>query len=113
MGWCYPGYRCVMSAHMRVGMLPAPVQLHCNPARFPELLRSDGSWVFNTSIAEQTNVWLGGYHSMLREMTVDRYNFFLDELIMSKNEMTKAKLEHEGQLPSYIPGLSFSLPKDN
>ena len=83
-------------------------QLHCNPAQFPELLRPDGAWVFNTSIAEQTNVWLGGYHSILREMTVDRYNFFLDELIMRKNDATKAKLDLEGQLPSYIPGLCFS-----
>lgn len=82
-------------------------QIHCNPACFPELLNTDGSWVFNTSIAEQTNVWLGGFHSMLREMGVDRYNFILDELIMCRNETTKAKLYDEGHLPSYIPGISF------
>lgn len=36
-------------------------QKHCNPADFPELLNEDGkSWFFNTSIAEQVNVWLGG-----------------------------------------------------
>lgn len=83
-------------------------QQHCNPANFPELLSDDGGWVFNTSIAEQTNVWLGGYHSMLREMTVEKYNFFLDELIMRKNEVIKHKLEVDGQLPSYIPGIQFS-----
>ena len=82
-------------------------QLHCNPAKFPELFRN-GSWVFNTSIAEQTNVWLGGYHSMLREMTEDRYNFFLDELIMQKNAATKARLDSDGHLPSYVPGLHFA-----
>lgn len=35
-------------------------QQHCNSADYPELLASDSKWYFNTSIAEQTNVWLGG-----------------------------------------------------
>ncbi|KAJ7189855.1 hypothetical protein GGX14DRAFT_607746 [Mycena pura] len=39
-------------------------QEFCNPADYPELLGPDGKWFFNTSVTEQTNVWLGGYHSM-------------------------------------------------
>jgi hypothetical protein len=36
-------------------------QQHCNPAAYPELLSEDDKgWYFNSSIAEQTNVWLGG-----------------------------------------------------
>jgi hypothetical protein len=40
-------------------------QENCNPAAFPELLGIDGKgWFFNSSVAEQTNVWLGGYHAI-------------------------------------------------
>lgn len=40
--------------------------IHCNPYRFNELLGEEGkAWFFNSSVAEQTNVWLGGYHSIL------------------------------------------------
>lgn len=80
---------------------------HCNPTQFPELLGEDGkAWFFNSSVAEQTNVWLGGYHSILREMGADKYDFFLDEMIMRKNRLTKAKLEAAGVLPDYIPNLT-------
>ncbi|TFK18500.1 hypothetical protein FA15DRAFT_683263 [Coprinopsis marcescibilis] len=49
-------------------------QANCNPADFPELKGEGGrGWYFNTSIAEQTNVWLGGFHSICREMTAERY----------------------------------------
>ena len=79
-------------------------QSHCNPAAFPELSGKDGQgWYFNSSIAEQTNVWLGGYHSMCREMLVDKYNFFLDEMILRRNQQTLVKLEREGQCPSMWP----------
>jgi hypothetical protein len=77
-------------------------QEHCNPHAYPELLRDDGGWYFNSSIAEQTNVWLGGYHSMCREMRVDKYNYFLDEMIMRKNRLTKAKLAKDGMNPRYF-----------
>ncbi|KAF7372143.1 hypothetical protein MVEN_00073200 [Mycena venus] len=81
---------------------------HCNPTQFPELLGEDGkAWFFNSSVAEQTNVWLGGYHSILREMGVDKYDFFLDEMIMRKNRLTKAKLQAEGTVPDYVPGLKM------
>ncbi|EIW78606.1 hypothetical protein CONPUDRAFT_27070, partial [Coniophora puteana RWD-64-598 SS2] len=61
-------------------------QKYCNPALFPDLQTDDGTgWWFNTSIAEQTNVWLGSYHAMVREMTSVRFNFFLDEMIRLRN----------------------------
>ncbi|KAF8222056.1 hypothetical protein L208DRAFT_1324528, partial [Tricholoma matsutake] len=40
---------------------------------------------FNLLIAEQTNVWLGGYHSICCKMVIDKYHFFLDEMIMRRN----------------------------
>ena len=68
-------------------------QSNCNPALFPELLGENGkNWFFNTSIAEQTNVWLGGFHSICREMSGDMFDFFLDEMIMMRNQVTKARL---------------------
>jgi len=76
-------------------------QTRCNPAAFPEL-RGEGNkaWYFNSSIAEQTNVWLGGYHSICREMLVDKYNFFLDEMILRRNRMTREKLAASGCMPN-------------
>ncbi|KAF8547820.1 hypothetical protein OG21DRAFT_1599609 [Imleria badia] len=54
-------------------------QENCNPAAFPELLGDDGKgWFFNSSVAEQTNAWFGGYHAICREMLGDKYDFFLD-----------------------------------
>ncbi|KAJ6626668.1 hypothetical protein B0H10DRAFT_1780855 [Mycena sp. CBHHK59/15] len=78
-------------------------QDHCNPADYPELLGEDGKWFFNTSVAEQTNVWLGGYHSMCREMLPVKYNFFLDEMIRLRNEIVVAKLAHDGHEPRRAP----------
>jgi len=77
-------------------------QEHCNLNAYPELLRDNGGWYFNSSIAEQTNVWLGGYHSMCQEMCVDKYNYFLDEMIMRKNHLTKAKLAKDGMNLCYF-----------
>ena len=79
-------------------------QEHCNPAAYPELISQDNKgWYFNSSIAEQTNVWLGGYHAICREMHVDKYTFFLDEMILRRNRMTNEKLMKEGQSPSRWP----------
>ena len=48
-------------------------QENCNPALFPELISDDGKgWYFNSSIAEQTNVWLGGFHAICREMSPEQ-----------------------------------------
>ncbi|KAF5373318.1 hypothetical protein D9615_007427 [Tricholomella constricta] len=43
-------------------------QKHCNPALFEELADEDGNWVFNSSISQQVNVWIGGYRSVVRDM---------------------------------------------
>jgi hypothetical protein len=74
--------------------------VHCNPHNFPDLLGPDGKmWLFNSSIAEQTNVWLGGYHAILWEIRVVKFDFFLDEMIMRKNWITRAKLKKDGMIP--------------
>ena len=76
--------------------------IHCNPYSYLDLHKEDDSgWVFNSSIAEQTNVWLGGYHAILWEMHVVLYDFFLDEIIMEKNMITVAKLRSQGLCPGY------------
>jgi len=78
-------------------------QEHCNPADFPELMGPDGKWYFNTSVAEQTNVWLGGYHAICREMLPVKYSFFLDEMIRLRNQLIVAKLEADGHNPRHAP----------
>ncbi|PBK95017.1 hypothetical protein ARMGADRAFT_1045269 [Armillaria gallica] len=76
-------------------------QQHCNPIAYPELHGEDGKgWWFNTSIAEQTNVWVGGFHSICREMCADHYNFFLDQMIIMCNKITHERLEKKGCYPS-------------
>ena len=75
-------------------------QENCNPALYQELHGEDGkAWYFNSSIAEQTNVWLGGFHAILREMLSDKYNFFLDQMILLRNRMTYSKLAGDGHCP--------------
>ncbi|KAI0039532.1 hypothetical protein FA95DRAFT_1585268 [Auriscalpium vulgare] len=76
-------------------------QLHCNPANFPELLTPDGKWYFNSSAAEQTNAWLGGYQAICREMLTTKYNFFLDEMIMRRNVTVVERLRKQGHNPMY------------
>jgi CxC6 like cysteine cluster associated with KDZ transposases/CxC5 like cysteine cluster associated with KDZ transposases len=82
--------------------------VHCNPYTFKELLGEEKTWYFNSSIAEQTNVWLGGYHSILPEMGAAKYEFFLNEMIRRKNILTIEKLENDKARPSRIPGLTYS-----
>lgn len=77
-------------------------QTACNPAAFPELT-VDGKWTFNSSAAEQANVWAGGYHAILREMGSVKYSFFLDEMILCKNRVTVAKLRKAGFVPHLRP----------
>ncbi|OJT10707.1 hypothetical protein TRAPUB_12773, partial [Trametes pubescens] len=76
--------------------------VHCNPYAYPELrVDDDGNWFFNTSIAEQTNVWAGGFAPILREMIAVKYDFFMDEMIKERNAITKERLLHIGCLPNY------------
>ncbi|KAJ3003540.1 hypothetical protein NUW54_g5242 [Trametes sanguinea] len=64
-------------------------------------MHDDRGWFFNSSIAEQTNVWAGGYHSIIREMHAVLYDFFLDEMILERNMATKQKLAAKGFLLGY------------
>lgn len=50
-------------------------QINCNPACFKELIGSDGKWIFNSSAAEQANVWFGKFQNIVQEMPVLRYSF--------------------------------------
>lgn len=74
----------------------------CNPALFPDLI-SNGKWRFNSSAAEMTNIWFGGYQAIVRDMRVERYNFFLDEMIKRRNRMIVGDLRHRGKRPYDIP----------
>lgn len=75
-------------------------QLYCDPKRFTALLAENGSYYFNTSIAEQTNNWLGRYNATCREMRASRFNFFLDEMILRRNRHTIDELERKGEEPT-------------
>jgi hypothetical protein len=71
---------------------------HCDPSKFPELM-DEGKWRFNSSMAEETNVWLDGFQSIVREMQSDRFSFFLDEMIKRRNRMVIDSLERSGKNP--------------
>jgi hypothetical protein len=68
-----------------------------------ELADKHGKWVFNSSAAEQANVWLGGYLTIFWEMLLHRYYFFLDEMIMRRNEELMAKLDKIGKMLYVVP----------
>lgn len=76
---------------------------YCNPYIWKELRTDDGKWRFNSSAAEQANGWFGGYQSIVREMQVDRYNFFLDEMIARRNKLIVADLKRRCHAPFNIP----------
>lgn len=80
-------------------------QQRCDMKAFPELLDEQGGYYFNSSIAEQTNVWFGGFHNMCREMTPVKYDFFLDEMILRRNRVTVFNLQQNGKNPHH-PRLS-------
>ncbi|KAF7292669.1 hypothetical protein MIND_01165100 [Mycena indigotica] len=74
----------------------------CNALIWPEL-SVNGKWRFNSSAAEQTNAWFGGFQSIVREMPVERYEFFLDEVIRRRNIWMVKLLAQRGCLPHSIP----------
>ncbi|KAG2037617.1 hypothetical protein BDR03DRAFT_1050033 [Suillus americanus] len=79
-------------------------QANCNPVDYLELLGDNGKgWRFNSSVAEQTNGWFGGYHSICHEMLAHKFNFFCDELILRRNRRTKHRLRQEGHNPRTWP----------
>ncbi|EJD54206.1 hypothetical protein AURDEDRAFT_51957, partial [Auricularia subglabra TFB-10046 SS5] len=84
-------------------------QTHCNPASFPAL-RTGGKWTFNSSAAEQANVWFGKYSSIVREMHEHRYNFFLDEMISLHNQVVIERLEKNGKIPHLVPDDDLCAP---
>ncbi|KAF9471068.1 hypothetical protein BDN70DRAFT_820499 [Pholiota conissans] len=83
-------------------MIDTHCQQNCNPAAFPELIQ-DGKWRVNMSICEQTNVWIGGFQAIVRDMEAVRYNFFLDEMVRRRNIYIIKKLEEKGRRPWNIP----------
>jgi hypothetical protein len=82
-------------------------QQHCNPRAHPELRKPDGSWYFNSSVAEQVNSWIGKYQSICREMVREKYEFFLDEMIIRRNRATLKKLQRGGFGPEYFSVTDF------
>ena len=75
---------------------------NCDSDKFPELRGEGGKrWWFNTSIAEQNNSWLGGFLSMCQEMLEERYDFFLDEMILMHNERLLEKLKADKNVTIY------------
>jgi hypothetical protein len=72
---------------------------NCNPILFPELVGENNQWIFNSSAAEQANSWIGKFQSIVREMRVDQYNFFLDEMVRRRNDWTIGELEKKGKSP--------------
>ncbi|POW09681.1 hypothetical protein PSHT_09040 [Puccinia striiformis] len=62
-----------------------------DPNLYPQL-KKDGSWIFNSSAAEISNIWYGGFASICRNMTAVQYNFFLDEMVRLHNIWLCAKL---------------------
>ena len=77
--------------------------MYCNPYLWRDLVDDDGNWLFNSSAAEQVNVWFGGFHAIVQEMCVEWYNFFLDEMIMHRNSLLWTHLESQGHAPYNIP----------
>lgn len=78
-------------------------QVHCNPANFPDLINENGSWVYNSSAAEQANRWIKKFKNILREMDSLTFNFFLDEMIMLRNAFIVQGLEQKGMMPHIVP----------
>ena len=74
----------------------------CNPVVFDDL-RQGSEWTFNSSAAEQTNVWFGKFTPIVREMTETHYNFFLDDVIMTHNEHQEQVLGQRGCFPRLVP----------
>ncbi|KZO97680.1 hypothetical protein CALVIDRAFT_479910 [Calocera viscosa TUFC12733] len=77
---------------------------HCNPLLFPDIYDADTKkWFFNSSAAEQANVWINGYHSIVHDMEVTAFNFFLDEMIKERNRFLVHTLERQGKHPHFLP----------
>ena len=86
--------------------------VNCNPICVSELYKpSTGEWVFNSSVAEQTNVWTGKFLPIVREMTEVHFNFFMDEMIIIYNEFKEQTIRRKGHRPRLIPIQELELPR--
>jgi hypothetical protein len=77
---------------------------HCNAMLFEDLYDAETkTWHFNSSVAEQTNVWINGYHAIVHDMEATCYDFFLDEMIKERNCFWVDNLEQQGHNPHLLP----------
>ena len=84
--------------------------LNCNPASFPDLYDEETKkWRFNSSAAEQANVWYGKFLPIVREMTSVHYNFFLDEMISIHNASVERDLRKNAE-PRLVPEEELKCP---
>ncbi|KAJ7078210.1 hypothetical protein C8R44DRAFT_896024 [Mycena epipterygia] len=83
---------------------------NCNPYLWPELRTEDGKWRFNSSAAEQTNAWFGGFHSIVREMPVERNHTLVKDL--QKRRKVPGNIPREVLLAGYDVN-DMDLSKDN
>ena len=77
--------------------------MNCNPAGFMELHDGEDKWTFNSLAAKQANVWFRQFLSIVQEMTPVHFNFFLDEMLIVKNEHTVAVLACHRCHPCLVP----------
>jgi hypothetical protein len=50
---------------------------NCNLALWKELMDEEtGQWIFNSSAAEQVNLWFGQFNAITRLMRQERYRLF-------------------------------------
>ncbi|KAF8574907.1 hypothetical protein K439DRAFT_1371249, partial [Ramaria rubella] len=84
----------------------AVCQTHCNPAHFQELFEdadTSNGWIFNSSVAEQANMWFGKLASNVQEMLLAWYNIYLDKMIAICNHWIVSELQQKGKVPYIVP----------
>lgn len=52
----------------------------------------NGGWRFNSETTQSINAWVGTFAPMCRHMHSTKYNFFLEEMIRLRNELTLNKI---------------------
>ena len=85
-------------------------KMYCNPAGFYELYNEASEWIFNSSAAEQANVWFGQFLRVVREMHELHYNFFLDEMIGIYNDYRVQTQTRKGLRPRLVPEQELRMP---
>lgn len=55
-----------------------------DPHIYPEL-KMNNKWVYNSSAAEITNIWYGGFASICRAMHSIQFQYFLNEMVRLRN----------------------------